>query len=84
MTKLLYFARLRQIVGRGEEEIELPGSLTTVADVISWLKLRDDVYASAFADPRIIRAAVDQSHRPLDAPISGAREIAFFPPVTGG
>jgi sulfur-carrier protein len=84
MTRLLYFARVRQIVGKGEEEVELPGSLNTVSDVISWLKQRDEGYAHAFSDMRIIRAAVDQSHKPLDAPIRGAREIAFFPPVTGG
>jgi sulfur-carrier protein len=84
MTKLLYFARVRQIVGKAEEEIELPGSLATISDVISWLKQRDEGYASAFADMRIIRAAIDQAHKPLDAPIRGAREIAFFPPVTGG
>lgn len=84
MTKLLYFARVRQIVGKGEEEIELPPSLVTVSDVISWLKGRDEGYANAFSDTRIIRAAVDQAHTPLDASIKGAREIAFFPPVTGG
>jgi sulfur-carrier protein len=84
MTRLLYFARVRQIVGKGEEEVELPGSVNTVSDVISWLKERDEGYANAFADMRIIRAAVDQAHKPLDAPIKGAREIAFFPPATGG
>ena len=84
MTKLLYFARVRQMVGRGEEEVELPSSLATVSDVIVWLKQRDEGYANAFSDTRIIRAAVDQAHRPLDTPIKGAREIAFFPPVTGG
>ena len=84
MTKLLYFARVRQIVGKGEEEVDLPASLATVSDVIVWLKGRGEGYANAFSDMRIIRAAVDQSHRPLDAPIKGAREIAFFPPVTGG
>jgi sulfur-carrier protein len=84
MTKLLYFARVRQIVGKGEEEVELPASLATVSDLMSWLTDRDESYAHAFADRRIIRAAVDQSHASLDAPIKGAREIAFFPPVTGG
>lgn len=84
MTKLLYFARMRQIIGKGEEEIAIPGDVTTVSMLIDFLKSRDDSYASAFADPRIIRAAIDQSHAPLDASIAGAREIAFFPPVTGG
>ncbi|MFZ5677748.1 MAG: molybdopterin converting factor subunit 1 [Pseudomonadota bacterium] len=84
MTKLLYFARMRQIIGKGEEEIALPPDITTVSGLIDFLKARDETYAAAFADPRIIRAAIDQSHAPLDAPIAGAREIAFFPPVTGG
>lgn len=82
--KLLYFARLRQILGRAEEEADLPARVATVADVIEWLKGRDEGYAHAFADLRIIRAAVDQAHVPFDAPIANAREIAFFPPVTGG
>jgi molybdopterin synthase sulfur carrier subunit len=84
MTKILYFARVRQIIGKGEEEIDLPASLETISDVIAWLKSRDEAYAHAFADMRVIRAAVDQAHKPFDAPIAGAREIAFFPPVTGG
>lgn len=84
MTKILYFARMRQIIGKGEEEIVLPADITTVSGLIDFLKARDEAYASAFADPRIIRAAIDQTHAPLDAPIRGAREIAFFPPVTGG
>jgi molybdopterin synthase sulfur carrier subunit len=84
MTKILYFARVRQMVGKGEEEIAIPASLKTVEDLIAWLKQRDEAYAHAFSDMRVIRAAVDQQHRPLDAPIEGAREIAFFPPVTGG
>ena len=84
MTKLLYFARMRQIIGKSEEDVAIPADVTTVSRLIDFLKERDDAYASAFADPRIIRAAIDQAHAPLDAPIKGAREIAFFPPVTGG
>jgi sulfur-carrier protein len=84
VTKILYFARMRQIIGKSEEEIVLPADVTTVSRLIDFLKERDDAYASAFADPRIVRAAIDQAHAPLDASIAGAREIAFFPPVTGG
>jgi molybdopterin synthase sulfur carrier subunit len=84
VTKLLYFARMRQIIGKGEEDLAIPADIKTVSMLIDFLKGRDEAYASAFADPRIIRAAIDQAHAPLDAPISGAREIAFFPPVTGG
>jgi molybdopterin synthase sulfur carrier subunit len=84
VTRLLYFARMRQIIGKGEEDITIPAEITTVSRLIDFLKERDDAYASAFADPRIVRAAIDQTHAPLDASIKGAREIAFFPPVTGG
>ncbi|HTN96798.1 MAG TPA: molybdopterin converting factor subunit 1 [Nordella sp.] len=84
MTRILYFARMRQIIGKGEEEVAIPGDVTTVSLLIDFLRNRDEAYASAFADPRIIRAAIDQAHAPLDASIAGAREIAFFPPVTGG
>jgi sulfur-carrier protein len=84
VTKLLYFARMRQIIGKGEEDLAIPPEIKTVSMLIDFLKKRDEAYDAAFADPRIIRAAIDQSHVPLDTPIAGAREIAFFPPVTGG
>jgi sulfur-carrier protein len=82
--KILYFAWVRQRVGLGEETLDIPGHVTTVAELIDWLKTRDETYANAFADLRLIRAALDQSIAPLDAPLAGAREVAFFPPVTGG
>jgi sulfur-carrier protein len=82
--KLLYFAWVRQRIGMGEETVDLPGDVRTVTELIDWLKSRDETYAHAFADLRVIRAAVNQSLVPLDAPLSGAKEIAFFPPVTGG
>jgi molybdopterin synthase sulfur carrier subunit len=82
--KILYFARVRQIVGRGEEQIEIPGGVKTVSGLIDFLKSRDPGCAAAFADLRTIRAAVDKAHAPLGASIAGAREVAFFPPVTGG
>jgi molybdopterin synthase sulfur carrier subunit len=84
VTKLLYFARMRQIIGKGEEELAIPAEIETVSMLIDFLKGRDGAYEAAFADPRVIRAAIDQAHAPLDASIAGAREIAFFPPVTGG
>lgn len=82
--KLLYFARVRQIVGKSEEDVDIPAGVATVGALIDWLKAREEGYAHAFADLRVVRAAIDQTHAPLDARISGAREIAFFPPVTGG
>ncbi len=82
--KILYFARIRQIAGRGSEEIEVPETVKTVSELIDYLSGRDEGLAAAFAERRTVRAAVDQNHVALDAPIAGAREIAFFPPVTGG
>jgi molybdopterin synthase sulfur carrier subunit len=82
--RILYFARIRQIAGRSMEEIELPASVTTVAALIEFLSARDEAVAAALADRRTLRAAVDQNHVALEASIAGAREIAFFPPVTGG
>jgi molybdopterin synthase sulfur carrier subunit len=82
--KILYFAWVRQRVGVGEEIVDVPAEVATVSGLIDWLKARDEAYANAFADLRVIRAAVDQSLVPLDASLSGAREVAFFPPVTGG
>ncbi len=82
--KALYFASIRERVGRREEEIAPPQSVSTVADLIRWLAARDEAYATAFADRASVRAAIDKRHARLDAPIGGAREIAFFPPMTGG
>lgn len=82
--KLLYFAWVRQRTGIAEEDIEPPAGIDTVGDLIEWLKGRDEGYLFAFADTRAIRAAVDHEHVALDHPLKGAREVAFFPPVTGG
>ncbi|MFM8745359.1 MAG: molybdopterin converting factor subunit 1 [Aestuariivirga sp.] len=82
--KILYFARIRQIAGRSAEEVEVPPTVVTVADLIAFLSARDEAVAAALAERRTLRAAVDQVHSGLDAPVTGAREVAFFPPVTGG
>jgi molybdopterin synthase sulfur carrier subunit len=82
--KVLYFAWVRQRTGTGEEMIEIPADVTTVADLAAHLATRDEGYAAAFADMRVIRAALDQEHVGLDHALGDAREIAFFPPVTGG
>lgn len=81
---LRYFAWVREKVGCAEEVVEPPSQVTTVAELIEWLGQRGETYASAFARPEVIRAAIDQTHVRPDATIRGAREIAFFPPVTGG
>jgi molybdopterin synthase sulfur carrier subunit len=82
--KILYFARIRQIAGRASEEVEVPASVVTVSDLVAFLSARDEQVAAALAERRTLRAAVDQNHVGLEAPIAGAREVAFFPPVTGG
>lgn len=81
---MLYFAWVRERMGRGEEEIAPPAEVATVADLVDWLAARDDVSAAALADRAALRAAVDQAFVGLDASIAGANEIALFPPVTGG
>ena len=82
--KLRYFAWVRERVGRTEEEIDPPEGIATVAELMSWLAARGDEYAHAFENPKVVRAAIDQAHVRTDAAIAGAREIAFFPPMTGG
>ncbi|MDU0956927.1 MAG: molybdopterin converting factor subunit 1, partial [Bradyrhizobium sp.] len=79
-----YFAWVRERIGKAEETIEPPASVRTVGELIAWLTAQGEGYAYAFEKPKVIRAAIDQSHVQPDAPISGAREIAFFPPMTGG
>jgi molybdopterin synthase sulfur carrier subunit len=82
--KVKYFAWVRERVGTAEETLEPPDDVRTVADLIGWLTQRGEHYAHAFETPRAIRAAIDHTHVRSDAAIAGAREIAFFPPMTGG
>ena len=82
--RVLYFAWVKEKAGIASEEIEPPEGVATVAELIVWLKSRGPEFANAFERAEVIRAAIDQSHVRHDAPIAGAREIAFFPPVTGG
>lgn len=81
---ILYFAWVRQKIGRSEEVFDLPAGITTVAELIAHLTARGAGYADAFADPKRVRAAVNQDHVPFDAPVTNKDEVAFFPPVTGG
>jgi sulfur-carrier protein len=82
--KVRYFAWVRERVGKPEEEIELPAGIATVGELMNWLAKRGEEYAHAFDNPKVIRAAIDRSHVLPEARIDGAREIAFFPPMTGG
>ncbi len=81
--QVLYFAWLRERVGAAAEQIDA-GSARNARELVAQLTARDPRYAAAFADLAAIRVAVDQEMADLDTPIAGAREIAFFPPVTGG
>ena len=83
-TKLVYFAWVRERVGKSAETVELPSDIATVTDLVHWLRARGPEYESAFARPEVVRAAIDRKHVKPEASIEGAREIAFFPPVTGG
>lgn len=82
--KAVYFAWVRERIGKGEEDIAPPADVRTVGDLIGWLTARGEEYAHAFEKPGVIRAAIDRKHVKHDAAIAGAREIAFFPPMTGG
>jgi molybdopterin synthase sulfur carrier subunit len=82
--KAVYFAWVRERIGVSEEVIEPPSEVETVRQLVDWLAARGEGYAAAFANPKTIRAAIDKTHAAPDAPIAAAREIAFFPPMTGG
>lgn len=82
--KILYFAWLRERLNRGEEEVSPPAEIVTIADLIGWLRSRDEAADLALQRPEIIKAAIDTRIVPHDTPIAGATTIALFPPMTGG
>jgi molybdopterin synthase sulfur carrier subunit len=82
MIDVLYFAWVRERIGRPKDRVET--SAATVADLVEELKAREERYGAAFADVSALRVAVDQELTDFDAPLAGAREVAFFPPMTGG
>lgn len=82
--KLLYFAWMRERMGRAEEDLPLPAGVATVGALADWLRDRDAAGAAAFAQPGVIRAAVNQEFAQPGAPVRDGDEVAFFPPVTGG
>ena len=79
---ILYFAWVRERIGLPREKIET--AAVTVADLIAELCAREPRYAAAFADLKGLRVALDQKLSSFDAPLAGVREVAFFPPMTGG
>lgn len=84
MLTILYFAWVRERIGVDREQIEVPADIITVAGLHAWLMKRSGTHAQALADRERLRVAVDQAFASWDATIAGAREVAFFPPVTGG
>jgi molybdopterin synthase sulfur carrier subunit len=83
-VRIRYFAWMREKVGCEAEDLELPATIETVADLVGWLKQRGPQYGEAFARPQVVRAALDRVHVKPTAVLGKVREIAFFPPVTGG
>lgn len=82
MITVVYFAWLRERIGLGQEHIDTRAA--TVAELVDQLRGMDEYHAAAFADLRSVRVAVDQVLTDFDAPLAGAKEVAFFPPMTGG
>jgi sulfur-carrier protein len=82
--KIIYFAWVRERIGKGEEDIALPAAVKTVADLLIHLKGLGEEYEAALQMPKVIRVAINQEHVEHSELIAGAREIALFPPMTGG
>lgn len=82
MIDVLYFAWMRERIGVPKERVDTQAE--TVAALVEELRAREERYALAFADISAVRVAVDQELSDFDAPLAGAREVAFFPPMTGG
>jgi len=82
--KVLYFAWIRERIGKAEEELELPASVVTASDLIEWLRGKGEEYALAFGNPKVVRVALDKTHVQPGTKLGSARESAFFPPMTGG
>lgn len=84
MVQILYFAWLKERMASPGETIPLPPGVTTVGALAAFLAARDDRGRTAFAEPALVRAAVNQDFATPDTPVKNGDEVAFFPPVTGG
>ncbi len=82
--RIVYFARVREVIGEDAQDLDIPSSVITIADVLDWLSAQGHPYDDAFADTAKLRFAIDQHMAKIDAPLNGAKELAIFPPVTGG
>ncbi len=83
-VRLLYFARLREVFATGQETPDIPGKVTTLADLLDWLRQRGGVWAEELAAGRAYRVAINQDLVEQDALLRENDEVAIFPPVTGG
>lgn len=84
MIEVLYFAWVRETIGRDAERVAPPASVGTLADLVDWLAGTSEAHGRALADRSRLRMAIDQHFAEPGTSIAGAREIAIFPPVTGG
>ena len=82
--RIVYFAWVRERVGLDAEDVALPAGIVTVADLLGWLRGRGENYAAALQAPEIVRVAIDQQHADHSEPLGHAKEVAIFPPMTGG
>jgi len=82
MVEVMYFAWVRERIGEPREQVDT--NAVTVADLVEELRGREERYAVAFSDLSALRVALDQELADFDAPLAGVREVAFFPPMTGG
>jgi molybdopterin synthase sulfur carrier subunit len=83
-VRILYFASIREKLGRDSEEIDLPAGVASIAALRTHLRARGGAWADALAEPKLLRTAVNQDMVPPAASIKAGDEVAFFPPVTGG
>jgi sulfur-carrier protein len=82
--KLIYFAWVRERIGKTDEQVEVPEGVETITDLVRWLKTQGEEYEYAFENENVVRVAIDHVHVKPSTRIVGAHEIAFFPPMTGG
>ncbi|ODT49610.1 MoaD/ThiS family protein [Devosia sp. 63-57] len=82
--KILYFAWLRERLNRASDEVDPPPEVVTLADLVTWLRQNDEALDMAMENPAIFKLSIDAHIRPWDTPITGAREVAILPPMTGG
>jgi len=84
VVTILYFARLREVLGKSEEELVIPDGVQSIGELTAFLRGRGGAWATELGDGKAVRVAVNQDMADADTPVTAGEEIAFFPPVTGG